>query len=469
MAGLDPDDWSDLRRLGHRMVDDMIDHLRDRRETKLWRPMPAEIRSALRDAPLPREGRDPGALYDEFRTLVVPYANGNTHPGFMGWVHGGGTAIGMLAELLAAGLNSNLGGRDHAAIEIERRVIAWSAEMLGMPPESSGLLVTGSSAANMIAVLVASRAAVGTGVRTAGVAAGDGARLVAYAATTVHGCVARAMDITGFGTDALRRIGVDRDQRIDLDALQAAIGADRAAGAIPFLVVGSAGTVDCGAIDPLDALATIAARERLWFHVDGAFGALAAVSPTRGHLLAGIGRADSLAFDFHKWAQVPYDCGCVLVADPSLQAATFAQTLDYLRRAERGLAANAPWPCDLGPDLSRGFRALKVWMTLGTFGTDRLGEVVDACCDVASHLAARVRDTPRLELAAPVALNIVCFRPSDPAIDIDRLVADLHEEGLVAPSTTTIGGRRTIRAAIVNHRTERRDADLLIEGVLARL
>ncbi len=470
MSGLDPDDWSGLRALGHRMLDDMIDRLESQQGgTKLpvWRPMAPEDRAALRE-PLPRGPTDPQALYARFQDRIVPFALGNTHPRFMGWVHGGGTGIGMLAELLAAGLNANLGGRDHAAIEIERSVIGWAAEMVGMPETSSGLLVTGSSMANMIAVLTARRAAAGASVRAEGV---GGRGLVGYAGASAHGCLPRAFDMAGLGTDALRSIAVDGAWRMDVAALAEAVARDRAAGNTPFIVAATAGAVDTGAIDDLAAIADFCARERIWFHVDGAFAALACLSPAIRPRLAGIERADSLAFDFHKWAQVPYDAGCVVVRDGAMQAASFAQTLAYLSREDRGVAGNAPWPCDLGPDLSRGFRALKVWMTLATYGADRLGAMVEESCAVARHLAARVEREPTLALLAPASLNIVCFRVAEGAEDLDRfnaeLVKDLHESGIAVPSMTTIGGKRAIRAAIVNHRTTEADVDMMIDGLLA--
>ncbi len=468
MAGLDPDDWQSLRALGHRMLDDMIDRLaaHGAGTGPVWQPMPPEARRALRTA-LPRGPTDPAVLYEAFQAQVVPYALGNTHPRFMGWVHGGGTGIGMLAELLAAGLNANLGGRDHAPIELERTVIAWAAEMVGMPDGSSGILVTGSSMANMIAVLVARRAAAGPAVRRDGV---GGTGLVGYAGAGAHGCIPRAFDLVGLGTGALRTIPSDADGRMSLPDLAEAVGRDRAAGLTPFMVASTAGTVDTGAIDPLDAIADLCAEHGLWFHVDGAFGALAALSPTIRPRLRGIERADSLAFDFHKWAQVPYDAGCILVRDGQAQADAFAQTLAYLSREDRGAAANAPWPCDLGPDLSRGFRALKVWMTIATYGTDRMGKLADDSCAVARHLAARIEAEPLLELLAPVTLNIVCFRVSHGAANLDHLnaelVKDLHESGIAVPSTTVIGGRRAIRAAIVNHRTTTCDVDLMIDGLL---
>ena len=313
-------------------------------------------------------------------------------------------------------------------------------------------------------MLTARRAALGPDVRRAGLA---GAQLTAYAATGAHGCIARAMDMAGLGTDALRLMPLDADRRMDMDALASAVAADRAAGLRPFLVMGTAGSVDTGAVDDLAALAAFCAAQGLWFHVDGAFGALAALAPGRKALLRGMERADSLAFDFHKWAQVPYDCGCILVRDPAHQLDAFAQSVDYLRRDVRGLAGGHPWPCDLGPDLSRGFRALKVWMTLRAYGTERLGRVVEQCCALATRLADRIDAEPALERLAPVPLNIVCFRVRalDDAANA-ALVADLHEAGRFAPSTTRIGGRLAIRAAIVNHRTQAADVDGLVDAVL---
>ena len=466
-ATLDPQDWAQTRALGHRMLDDMIDWLEGARQRPVWQRMPDDLRAELR-VPIPREGTPMEAVYADFQRLVLPYSSANEHPRMMGWVNGGGSAAGLLAELLTGIFNVNCGGRDHAAIEVERQVVAWAAEMVGMPPATSGLLLTGSSMANMVAVLVARRAALGAGVRAGGLHA---APLTAYASAAAHGCIPRALDMAGIGSDALRLIPAGADHRMDVAALRQAIAADRVAGRQPFLVVGTAGTVDTGAIDDLAGIAETARAAEIWFHVDGAFGATAALSPRLRSLLAGIEHADSLAFDFHKWAQVPYDAGCVLVRDPALHRETFAQSLAYLTHAERGLAGNPPWPRDLGPDLSREFRALKVWMTLRAYGTEGIARVVENGCDVAQYLAARIGREPSLELLAPVPLNIVCFRVAQGAADLDALnrdiVADLQEAGIAAPSTNTIGGRLAIRAALFNHRTTAADADALVDGVLA--
>lgn len=466
LSTLDPDDWEPLRALGHRMMDDMIDHLASIKEKPVWQKMPSKIRAGFA-APLPRQPSDATALYESFTQRIQPYVSGNTNPRFVGWVQGGGNPISMLAELLTGAMNENCGGRDHVGLAVEKQVIAWSAQMLGMPESSSGILLTGSSMANFCAVLCARFKALGTDVRINGL---EGRKLTAYAAVGAHRCIPGALDMAGLGQSALRLVPLDAAWRMDVVALRKMIDEDRTAGFTPFMIIGTAGSVDVGAIDDLDALADIAAAQALWFHVDGAFGALAAVSPRFSPQLKGMGRADSIAFDFHKWAQVTYDAGCLLVRDSELHRATFAQNVSYLASAERGLAGGAPWPCDFGPELSRGFRALKVWMTLSYYGVEALAGVIETTCGLAQYLAARVDGSAKLERLAPLALNIVCFAPIGfTDTQIRDLVADLQEDGLFAPSTTMIDGRCAIRAAIVNHRTVQADIDALIEEILTRI
>jgi len=463
---LDPQNWDDIRAQGHRMLDDMLDYVANIRERSVWKPIPDEVRARFH-AKLPLEPSDLAEVYQEFTDFIVPYATGNVHPGFMGWVHGGGTAVGMLAEMLAAGLNANLGGRDHIPIEVERQIVEWTRSMFGFPVGASGIFVTGTSMANLMAVLVARTTALGQFVRQRGLR-DEGASLTAYTSTAAHGCIAKAMDIAGFGSDALRCIEADRSHRIDVAALRARIASDRNAGLKPFLVVGSAGTVDIGAIDDLKALSALCREEELWFHVDGAYGALAVLSPEHAPRLAGLESADSIALDFHKWGQVPYDAGFLIVRDGDRHRQTFSAPAAYLRRETRGLAAGSPWPCDLGPDLSRGFRALKTWFTLKTYGTEKLGAMIARTCALAGYLEKRVLAEPRLELLAPVQLNIVCFRYR--AANANKIngdiVVDIQESGIAAPSTTVLDGQLAIRAAIVNHRTDTSDLDALISAVL---
>ncbi|MGZ5867551.1 MAG: pyridoxal phosphate-dependent decarboxylase family protein [Xanthobacteraceae bacterium] len=466
-ATLDPQDWKALRAQGHRMLDDMLDYIERIRERPVWQPIPDDVRAHFRAA-LPNAPTDLAAVHDEFMHYILPYSTGNVHPGFMGWVHGGGNAAGMLAEMLAAGLNANLGGRDHVPIEVERQITQWVRELFGFQESASGLFVTGTSMANLIGVLVARTTALGASVRRKGLRDGE-RRLTAYTSSAVHGCITQAMDLSGLGIEALRMIPTNSCHQIDVAALEAAIAADRDAGFTPFLVVGTAGTVDIGAIDDLAGLAAVAERENLWLHVDGAFGALAILAKDIAPRLAGIERADSIALDFHKWAQVPYDAGFILVRDGTLHRDTFASPASYLRRETRGLAAGSPWPCDFGPDLSRGFRALKTWFTLKVHGTDTIGEVISCTCALARYFERRIQATPELELLTPVQLSIVCFRYRGP--DANRLnseiVIDLQESGIAAPSTTMIGDQLAIRAAIINHRTSTRDIDALIAAVLA--
>jgi aromatic-L-amino-acid decarboxylase len=322
--------------------------------------------------------------------------------------------------------------------------------------------------ANLIAVLVARTGVLGTRVREHGLA-DDGRRLVAYTSAGAHGCIAQAMDLAGLGTRALRTIAMNGRHEMDLAALEDAIAEDRRAGLTPFFVAGTAGTVNVGAVDDLQGLADLARRHRLWFHVDGAYGALGMLAPDIAPRLKGIERADSLAFDFHKWGQVPYDAGFILVRDGGLHLETFASPAFYLQREQRGLAAGSPWPCDFGPDLSRGFRALKAWFTIKVYGAAQLGRVISRTCSLAQYLKQRIEAEPRLELLAPVSLNIVCFRYRAPDADAvnSAVICALQESGVAAPSATVIDGRVAIRAAIVNHRTRATDLDALIETTLA--
>jgi glutamate/tyrosine decarboxylase-like PLP-dependent enzyme len=296
---LDPRDWDGFRAQAHLMLDDILNYTQNIRKRPVWQPIPGGVRERFRGS-VPVVPTDLADVHDEFMNYILPFAVGNAHPGFMGWVHGGGTPVGTLAEMLAAGLNANVGGRDQIPVEVERQIARWMRGVFGFPESAAGLFVTGTSMANFIAVTIARDDALGREVRRQGVAAAA-KRLTAYGSAGIHGCVGKAMDLCGLGSDALRMVPVDERRRMDLTALENAIKKDRDAGFEPFLIVGTAGSVDTGAIDDLAGLADLAAREGLWFHVDGAFGALAMLAPDLAPKLEGIERADSLAFDFHKW------------------------------------------------------------------------------------------------------------------------------------------------------------------------
>jgi glutamate/tyrosine decarboxylase-like PLP-dependent enzyme len=468
---LDPPDRQAFRDAAHRILDALLDWEEGVRDRPAWMPVPEPVRARLR-APPPAAPSPIDAIWAELAETVLPYAGANTHPRFWGWVQGSGTPGGALAELVAATLNANLGGREHAPVHLERQVVGWWRDLFGFPAEATGLIVSGTSLATLIALTVARNRHAGHDVREQGLAAAAG-RLVAYASGETHGSVVKALEILGLGRRALRRVPVDRARRIDVALLREMIAADRARGLRPLCIVGNAGTVDTGAIDDLEALAGLARAEGMWLHVDGAFGAAAILAPGLRDRLAGIERADSLAFDFHKWLHVPYAAGCVLVRDGAAHRAAFATDHAYLRPGSRGHAGGAPWACDLGPELSRSFAALKVWWTIKEHGLDRLGAVIARNVAQAAALGRRVEADARLRLAAPVALNIVCFRydPGDlPAETVDRLneelVADLHEAGIAVPSTTRIDRRAAIRVCLCNHRTRDSDLDLLLEAVL---
>ncbi len=468
---LDPEDWAELRALGHRMLDDMFTYLETVRERPAWQPIPDDVQQAFH-APLPREGQPPEAVYEEFKQQILPYPLGNIHPRFWGWVIGTGTPVGVLAEMLAATMNPNLGGADHVANHVELQVIEWFKQMLGFPSGASGLLVSGGSMANLVGLAVARSAQAGLNVREEGVA-GIARPLVVYGSTEMHSSLQRGVELLGLGNRNLRRIPVDEHHRIDLSALRAAIRRDSEEGLQPACLIGNCGTVNAGAIDTLDALADIAAEHGLWFHVDGAFGALARLAPALRERVAGMERADSLAFDLHKWVYAPIEVGCVLVRSETAHRDTFALVPDYLKHQARGAAGGPAWFSEYGVQLTRGFRALKVWMQLKTYGAEKMGRLIQQNVDQASYLQRLIERTPELELLAPVALNIVCFRYVVPGVDGERLDAlnedlliRLQESGVAVPSSTRVGGCYAIRCAIVNHRSRREDFDLLVEEVV---
>ena len=469
---LDPHDWEAFRRLAHSALDEAIDYLKDMRQRPVWQHVPEDVKNKLHE-PLPVAPQGIEKTYQDFRELVLPYPTGNIHPRFWGWVHGTGLATGIISEMLGAAMNSNCGGRDHAALYVERRVIDWCREIIGYPQQSSGVVVSGTSMGHVIGLAVARNARAGCDVRAAGIG-GAPKSLITYASSEAHSSVARALELLGLGHNSLRKIPVDDKFAIDSVALRHAIQEDRQAGGQPFCVVGCAGTVNTGAIDDLTTLADICQAEKLWFHVDAAFGAWCTLSDSLGSLVRGIERSDSIAFDFHKWMYMQYDAGCVLVRDGELHKKVFATRPDYLQHSDRGLAGGGEWFTDLGPELSRSFRALKIWFALKEHGTKRFGEMIEKNCQQASYLAQLVEADPRLELLVHPALNIVCFRYRAAEMEgdeLDRLnrniVADLQERGIAAPSTTRVNGKLAIRVAITNHRSRREDFDLLVDSVIA--
>jgi aromatic-L-amino-acid/L-tryptophan decarboxylase len=419
---------------------------------------------------LPQEGSSPESVYADFKENILPFKNATTHPRFWAWVQGTGTPMGMMADMLASGMNPNNTIGDHAAMYVELQVIDWCKEMFGFPSEGGGLLVSGGTLANISAIIVA-RNHFDAQLRQTGL---SGSQLVMYCSAETHNCIAKAADFVGVGIQNLRKIGVDAHYRIDLGALEAAIEADLKAGKQPFCIVGNAGTVSTGAIDPLDELLRIARKYGLWFHVDGAFGSLAKLVPEYAAQLKAIEEADSLAFDFHKWMYVNYEVGCFLIRDKQIQRNAFALTASYLTHHERGLAAGPEAFTNYGMELSRGFKALKVWMSLKEHGILKYGRLIRQNIAQAQYLAHLVKQHPELELAVEPPLNVVCFRYR-PLVGMSvaqayqlnkEILMQLHEQAIALPSYTVLNGNYVIRCAITNHRSQKHDFDDLIKGVL---
>ncbi|RWE72933.1 aspartate aminotransferase family protein [Mesorhizobium sp.] len=467
---LDPADWADAEALSHRILDDAITYLRDVRERPVWREMPAEVRSFFK-TPLPRSPAPVAEVYDDVARNVMPYPMGNIHPRFWSWYMGASNLTGALGDFLAAIQGSNLAGGNHAAGLMDGQVVNWMKEMVGFPASASGTLVSGGSMANIIGLTVARNVKAGVDVRERGVGAMP-KPLLYYASDQVHSCHRKGMEALGLGNRALRRIPSDAALRIDSSALKAAIAEDREAGFKPACVIGTAGTVNTGAVDDLQVLAKVAAEEDLWFHVDGCIGALIAIAPENRSLVAGIEQADSIALDPHKWLHAPFEAGCALVRDPSAHRNTFAVTPEYLESTPRGLASGA-WLHDYGLQTSRGFRALKIWMALKEHGVEKFGRLIDQNIAQARYLTGVIEAEPALELMAPTTINIVSFRHrlddgSEEGLKAfnTEIMLRLQEEGIAALSDTTVHGRHCLRVAIANHRTRRDDLDLLVREML---
>ncbi|MCK0715649.1 pyridoxal phosphate-dependent decarboxylase family protein [Chromohalobacter sarecensis] len=473
---LDPQNWHALEDAFHQALNAGLEHLQSLEEQPVWRPAPEAVKSAFR-MPLPQSPKPLEQLLEQFRDQLLPYGNGNTHPRFFGWVHGGGNLYGALGELCAALLNNNLGGRDHIAHHVEHQVLQWSREMFGFPTSSSGLLTSGTSMATLIALAVARQSAVGASMKTQGLQ-GNTSPLVGYCSAQSHNSVLKAFQLLGLGGNALRAVPVSDDFTLDTQALAELITADRLAGATPFCVIATVGTVNTGAIDDIAAIRKICQREELWLHVDAAFGGALALLDEYQDTLDAVRDADSIAFDFHKWFQVPYAVGGLLVKDANTHRATFSERKEYLTTEPVGLSAGAPWFCDFGPELSRGFMALKVWFTFQGIGTERLAGIVRKHCQLATETANAIDASANLERLAPVPMNVVCCRYVPPHLQdetsqhasyLDALnnaiVTQLQLQGRAAPSTTVLHGCVAIRVAIVNHRTESAHMNDLVSDI----
>ena len=470
---LDPENWDEMRDLAHRMVDDALDYIQSAGERPVWNPVPADVGERLK-APAPAKPSSPADVYSEFQANILPYNLHTNHPRFWAWYMGSGTVMGALADFLAAVLNPNVGGINHVAPRVEQQVIGWINDMMGFPHSASGILTSGASMANFTALTVARNTNGGYDVRREGVLAAPGP-LTVYASTEIHSCNQKAIETLGLGSDGLRKVAVKDDYTIDLDALENQVAQDRKAGMVPFCVIATAGTINTGAIDDMNAIADFCAQEGLWFHVDGAIGAVAVLADNVRDQLSGIERADSIALDLHKWMHIPFEAGCVVIRNAAAHRDSFALVPEYLQREDDGggMASGNYWPSDFGLQLTRQFRALKVWMSIKEHGLERFGRMIARNVEQAHYLGALVEATPELELTGPIGLDIVCFRYNPGGLDTEalntlnkKLLVKLQEGGVAAPSYTTLKGNYCLRAAISNHRSRFEDFDLMVAEAL---
>jgi aromatic-L-amino-acid/L-tryptophan decarboxylase len=461
---LDPS-ADEMRNWGNSVMQLMTEYLGDLRDHRVYGRMSSrEIRSRL-DSALPTKGIDFDGLLKVYRETIIPFSRQNAHPRMFGYVQSPGTPLAAFADLLASTLNANLTvwRSAPAPVELERLTIDWIRQILGFNGEAGGLFVSGGSMANLTAIAAARQAK-----------DYSSGRLRVYASRETHFSIAKAAALLGIGRENVRFVDVDERFKIRTDDLVAKIIADLEAGYIPFCVVGNAGTVNTGAIDPLAEIREIANRFKLWMHVDGSYGAFAVLVKSARKFFTGMEQADSIALDPHKWLYLPVDVGCVIYRAPEIARAAFAHEAEYTRViGEEADEAFAFW--DYGPELSRRFRALKVWMLLKGVGLSSLGEAIESNLACARHLESMVKTSDDFEMVAPVELSIFCFRhvplhlrsESPQAMDDfnERLLIALQRDGSSYLSNTTLGGRFALRGCVLNYRTTLRDMEILLDDL----
>ena len=450
-------DAETMRALGHRTVDALVDMLLDPSTPALRRASAAEMQERIDSRP-PAGPGDFDTILEHLRADVFPYMSRLDHPGYFAFIPACGTWPGVLGDLLAAALNIYAGTWMEAAgpSQVELTVLDWFKEWIGYPREASGVLVSGGSAANITAIACAREALLG--------AMTD--RVVVYVADQGHSSVARAARLLGFHSDQVRVLPSDERRRMRPDALAAAMDADARAGREPLLVAAAAGSTNTGAIDPLEELAAICRERGAWLHVDGAYGAFAALTERGRAALRGLELADSVTLDPHKWLYQPFDCGAVLVRDGQLLRRAFEIAPDYLRDA--AAEAGEVNFCDLGLQLSRSCRALKIWISLRYFGVDAFREAIDRCLDLAQHAERHVEARPELELMSPAQLGIVCFRrraeSEEHAARVNtELVAAFEATGQGLVSSTRLRGRYAVRLCVMNHTSRQEDVERVLD------
>ncbi|MEV0383596.1 pyridoxal-dependent decarboxylase [Nonomuraea sp. NPDC050643] len=461
----------ELRLAGAKAAEMAAGHLAGVGDGPVWRPVPDDELAWLTGQELPETGRPLDDLLEDTRAHVLPYPMGNGHPRFFGWVNSPPNPAGVLVEPLAAALNPSCAGGDHAGPHLERTVVRWLAGLVGFPhPPGGGLLTSGASIATVICLATARQRAAradGWDAREEGLS--GRAPFVLYVTEEGHSCLHKAAQLLGLGARNVRTVPVDSAYRMDVGALRAMIGEDLAAGRRPFCVAGSAGTVNSGAVDPLGEIADVAAAYGLWFHVDGAYGALGVLADGAAPHYAGLERADSLALDPHKWLGVPVGCGCALLRDPGAARAAFSLVPSYLMDDNAG---DLGWFAEYGPEQTRPFRALKTWATLSHLGRAGVKRLVDHTTGLARTLAAMVEEAGDFELLAPATTSITAFRhvpqeAPDGGLDaLNRAIPfAVQARGNAFITGTRLGGRDALRACFLHPDTTERDLVVLLDEI----
>jgi aromatic-L-amino-acid/L-tryptophan decarboxylase len=491
MPSADPDvtvpapqfEWAaeEIRRVGYRIVDLIADHLATLPDRPVFQPVPRALAERLLSAELPQRGESVDRILDQLAADVAAYPFGNGHPRFYGWVNSPPAVLGVLVDAVGAAMNPSVAGGNHAAVWVERQVLEWFKGLVALPKDSMGLLVSGASSAALTALAVARHTVCskqGLDVRSEGLrprASSEAPRLLIYKGGEGHGCHQKAVEMLGLGSSSIRVVPHDAALRMIPDALDAMIREDSAQGHFPMAVIASAGTVNTGAVDPLDALADVCQEHRVWFHVDAAYGGPALLTEAHRPFLSPMSRADSIAIDPHKWFYVPVDAGVVLIRDASAMRSAFSLVPPYLRTDGNIEGVQGPpWFSEFGLEQTRPFRALKVWATLKYFGMEGYRALIEHDIAMARHLAERIRNDDLFELWEPQGLSIVCFRVVPKSLLADTTALDALNQRVLTSvqlggqgflSSTILEGRLYLRACIVNPRATEADVDSVLEIV----
>jgi len=463
---LDNADFEKMRSLGKQMIDDVVDYLQDLKNKPAWQEIPKSSKDFL-NQPLPKDSTDLSGVYDDFLTHIFPYHGGNIHPRYFSWVQGNGTLTGAFADLLASTMNPNCATGEHVAMYVDNQVINWAKEIMGFGKDASGILLSGGSIANISGLIVARNSF--RDVKKVGLKNIEG-QMRLYCSSQTHNSVQKGAEAIGLGADSIGKISVNEDYEIELDKLEEAITSDLEKGLLPFCVVANCGSVNTGAIDDLEGIYEICKKYNLWFHIDGAFGSVAKITDEFSERLKFIEKADSLAFDFHKWFYVNYEVGCLLVRDAKKHCDAFAVAASYLAKHDRGLMGGVDPITNYGMELSRGFKALKIWMMFKEHGINKFKTLVRQNIAQTHYLAELIEKEDGLELMSKPNLNIVNYRFNPGGLDVEKLneinkelLFRLHEEGIAAPSSTILQGNYVIRACNTNHRTRKSDLEIMVK------